>query len=107
MYGVSITVDNVIDALADFLQPFCAGAEIVRAQANRVPMPSGPGVVLTEMLQVDLSVPATEYQPDAGTATIEGPTRVDIQIDNPTRSKPDQLLTQRHEIRVRQTRKIN
>ena len=81
MYGVSITVDNVIGALADFLQPFCAGAEIVRAQANRVPMPSGPGVVLTEMLQVNLSVPATEYQPDAGTATIEGPTRVDIQID--------------------------
>ena len=28
MYGVSITVDNVIDALADFLQPFCAGAEL-------------------------------------------------------------------------------
>ncbi len=48
MYSVSITVDNVIDALADFLQPFVGTAEIVRAQANRVPMPQGPCVVLTE-----------------------------------------------------------
>lgn len=81
MYTSSITVDQVIDALADFLGPFVPGAQIVRAQVNRVAMPSNPGVVLTEMLQVDLSVPATEYQPDAGTATVEGPTRIDIQID--------------------------
>jgi hypothetical protein len=81
MYTSSINVDQVIDALADFLAPFVPGAQIVRAQVNRVAMPSNPGVVLTEMLQVDLSVPATEYQPDAGTATIEGPTRIDIQID--------------------------
>ena len=81
MYDSSISVDQVIDALADFLAPFVPGAQVVRAQVNRVAMPSNPGVVLTEMLQVDLSVPATEYQPDAGTATIEGPTRVDIQID--------------------------
>lgn len=81
MYMSSITVDQVIDALADFLAPFVPGAQVVRAQVNRVAMPSNPGVVLTEMLQVDLSVPATEYQPDAGTATIEGPTRIDIQID--------------------------
>ena len=81
MYTASITVDQVIDALADFLAPFVPGAQVVRAQVNRVAMPSNPGVVLTEMLQVDLSVPATEYQPDAGTATIEGPTRIDIQID--------------------------
>ena len=81
MYTSSITVDQVIDALADFLAPFVPGAQVVRAQVNRVAMPSNPGVVLTEMLQVDLSVPATEYQPDTGTATIEGPTRIDIQID--------------------------
>ena len=81
MYTASITVDQVIDALADFLAPFVPGASVVRAQVNRVAMPPNPCVILTEMLQVDLSVPATEYQPDAGTATIEGPTRVDIQID--------------------------
>jgi hypothetical protein len=38
-------------------------------------------------LQVDLSVPATEYQPPVapapalGTATIYGPSRIDVQID--------------------------
>ena len=81
MYTSSITVDQVIDALADFLAPFVPGAQDVRAQVNRVAMPSNPGVVLTEMLQVDLSVPATEYQPDDGTATVAGPTRIDVQID--------------------------
>lgn len=81
MYSSSITVDQVIDALADFLAPFAPGAQIVRAQVNRVPMPSNPGIVLTEMLQVDLSVPDTDYQPDDGTATIKGPTRIDVQID--------------------------
>jgi hypothetical protein len=33
------------------------------------------------MLQVDLSVPSTDYQPDDGTATVYGPSRIDIQID--------------------------
>ena len=80
-YVSSITVDQVIDALADFLGPFVPGAQIVRAQVNRVPMPSNPCVVLTELVQADLSVPATEYQPNAGTATVEGPTRIDVQID--------------------------
>jgi len=81
MYDSSITVDQVIDALADFLAPFVPAAQIVRAQVNRVPMPSNPGIVLTELNQVDLSVPDTEYQPDASTATIKGPTRIDVQID--------------------------
>ena len=81
MYTSSITVDQVIDALADFLGPFVPGAQVVRAQVNRVAMPSNPGVVLTEMLQVDLSVPATDYQPDVDTATVYGPTRIDVQID--------------------------
>jgi len=81
MYSSSITVDQVIDALADFLAPFVPAAQIVRAQVNRVAMPPNPCVILTEMLQVDLSVPDTEYQPDDSTATIKGPTRIDVQID--------------------------
>lgn len=81
MYTASITVDQVIDALADFLAPFVPGSQVVRAQVNRVAMPPNPCVILTEMLQVDLSVPATEYQPDDDTATVEGPTRIDVQID--------------------------
>ena len=87
MYTSSITVDQVIDALAAFLAPFMPGAQIVRGQVNRVALPSNPCAVLTEILQVDLSVPHTDYQPpvdpdvDDGTATIYGPTRIDVQID--------------------------
>lgn len=80
-YTSSITVDQVIDALAAFLVPFMPGAQIVRAQVNRVALPSNPCAVLTELLQVDLSVPATDYQPLANTATIYGPSRIDVQID--------------------------
>jgi hypothetical protein len=87
LYTASITVDQVIDALADFLAPFVSGAEVVRAQVNRVAMPPNPCVILTELLQSDLSVPATEYQPPVdpapaiGTATIYGPSRIDMQMD--------------------------
>jgi hypothetical protein len=81
MYTSSITVDQVIDALKAFLTPFMPGAQIVRAQVNRVALPSNPCAVLTELLQVDLSVPATDYQPLANTATIYGPSRIDVQID--------------------------
>ena len=80
-YTASITVDQVIDALKAFLAPFMPGAQIVRAQVNRVALPSNPCAVLTELLQVDLSVPATDYQPTANTATIYGPSRIDVQID--------------------------
>ena len=87
MYTSSITVDQVIDALKTFLTPFMPGAQIVRGQVNRVALPSNPCAVLTEILQVDLSVPHTEYQPPVdpapadGTVTIYGPSRIDIQID--------------------------
>lgn len=87
MYTSSITVDQVITALATFLAPFMPGAQIVRGQVNRVALPSNPCAVLTEILQVDLSVPHTEYQPpvdpdvDDGTATVYGPSRIDVQID--------------------------
>lgn len=87
MYTSSIAVDQVIDALAAFLAPFMPGAQIVRGQVNRVALPSNPCAVLTEILQVDLSVPHTDYQPpvdpdvDDGTATVYGPSRIDVQID--------------------------
>ena len=80
-YTSSITVDQVIEALAAFLAPFMPGAQIVRAQVNRVALPSNPCAVLTELLQVDLSVPSTDYQPTDNTATIYGPSSIDVQID--------------------------
>ncbi len=77
----SILVDQVIDALAAFIGPFVNGAAVVRGQVNRVSPPPNPSVVLTELLQSDLSVPHTSYQPEQDAATIAGPTKIDIQID--------------------------
>lgn len=81
MYTSSIVVDQVIDALADFLQLFVEDAEIARAQVNRVAMPPSPCVILTELLQVDLEVPYENYQPLENTTTITGPVRIDVQVD--------------------------
>lgn len=80
-YTPTITVDEVIDALADFLQPFCPGAQIVRAQVNRVPQPPSPCVVLTEVLQLDLETPSNTHRNDDDETDISTPTRVDIQVD--------------------------
>lgn len=81
LYSSSITVDQVIDAVTAFIYPFFPNGEIVRAQVNRVALPSNPCIVLTEMTQVDLSVPFSDYQPDDDTAEINGPSRIDIQAD--------------------------
>jgi hypothetical protein len=81
MYTPSLTVDNVIDALGAFIDPFVSPAPVVRAQVNRVPMPEGDCVVLTELFQGDLSIPHETYQPDDDTAEIRNSTSIDIQID--------------------------
>lgn len=81
MHTTSITVDNVIDALADFLRPFVDGADIIRAQVNRVPMPSLPCVVLTELFHVDLRVPSQEYDALNKKVDLSASNRIDIQVD--------------------------
>lgn len=81
MYTPSISVDSVIDALADFIAPFAPGAEIVRAQVNRVSMPASPCVILTDLSQADLSVPFSDPNALDGTLDITGPTRIEIQVD--------------------------
>lgn len=80
-YVVSIAVDAVIDALGAFLQPFCPGATIVRAQVNRVAPPESPFVELTEILQVDLETPAGANDKPNSQITVTSPKRIDIQVD--------------------------
>jgi len=80
-YISSITVDQVIDALQSFMQPFMQGGLVVRGQTNRVALPSSPCAVLTELFQDDLDIPYMNYDGNAGTTTISGPTKIDIQID--------------------------
>lgn len=81
MFTSSIAIDAVIDALAEFLQPFMLGGEITRGQVNRVPLASVPSAMLTEMRQVDIDLPFMNYQFPAETATIVGSKRIDIQLD--------------------------
>lgn len=79
MYTTSVSIDTVIDSLKVFLSPLCGSCQIVRSQVNRVPLPSSPCVVLTDISELDLCVPYTNYQSTTGTATTS--TRIDIQID--------------------------
>jgi hypothetical protein len=81
MYTASITVDTVIDALGDFLEPFVNGAEIIRAQVNRVSMPHLPCVVLTELFHIDLRVPSQDYDEVNDEALLSASNRLDIQVD--------------------------
>jgi len=79
MYTTSITLDDAIDALGDFIALFVDGAEIVRAQVNRVPMPLDNCVVLTELFGVSLSRPNQDFSVDR--IAIKDRTRFDIQVD--------------------------
>lgn len=83
MYTPSLSVDNVIDALAPFIDLFVSPAPVVRAQVNRVSMPKGPCVVLTELLQGDLNVPFVTYEvvPLVDTVKVNSSSAIDIQID--------------------------
>lgn len=74
-----IIVDTVIGALGSFIQNFVGAAPIVRGQTNRTAMPVSGFVELTELLQVDLETPTT-VEAEAS-ASITGPTRIDVQVD--------------------------
>jgi hypothetical protein len=80
-YVPSITIDAVFDALGSFLQLFVGSAQIIRAQVNRVAMPPGGFVELTEIANTDLEVPRTEYDVINFQNDILGPKRLTIQID--------------------------
>lgn len=82
MYQTQVTIDQVIDILADFITPFVpVGAEIIRAQVNRVPQPGAPCVVLTELLTTPLQMSWDEHDSTAQTTKINESKRIDIQVD--------------------------
>jgi hypothetical protein len=80
-YVSSIVIDEVIDALKAFVQPFVGTNPIVRGQVNRVPMPLTGFVVLTELLEVDLETPSTQLDSANNQLTITAPTQINVQID--------------------------
>ena len=77
------TIDNIIDVLADFVEPICGKAQ--QAQANRVPMPKEPFCILTPLRFPRLST-TRDIKQDTGdpSTSAMGYTEVrqaDIQID--------------------------
>jgi hypothetical protein len=88
-YIPSILIDDVIDALDAFLQPFCqlpnsgGNAPITRGQVNRVSMPLTGFVELTELNALDLGTPVQcqSSDPDIQQASISDSVSFDVQID--------------------------
>lgn len=80
-YVTSITVDNVIKALGGFLAPFCSGAQIVRAQQNRVAPPPNAYVLLTEISQAEIETPIANFNVPNDQTDIEGRTQIGVQVD--------------------------
>ncbi len=77
------TIDNIIDTLADFIEPI--GGVCKQAQANRVPMPKGQFCILTPLRFTRLST-TREIKQDSGSSDTSamGYTEVrqaDIQVD--------------------------
>ncbi|WP_437609678.1 phage neck terminator protein [Erwinia sp. V71] len=77
------TIDNIIDVLADFVEPICG--EVLQAQVDRVPMPKGQFCIMTPLRFTRLST-TREINKDTGSPSTSaiGFTEVrqaDIQID--------------------------
>lgn len=78
LFVPSISVDQVIDALGDYVQLFTT-AKIVRGNVNRTAMPSSAFIELTEIASVSLNKPIEIYGESTG--TLNEHTRIDVQID--------------------------
>ena len=80
-YVPSIAIDTVIEALGAFIQPFVGTTQIIRAQVNRVSLPPGTFVELTEISSADLEVPRQWYDGVNSQLDFIGPKRIMIQAD--------------------------
>lgn len=80
---IDYTIDNIIDTLADFVEPICG--KVHQAQVNRVPMPKGQFCILTPLRFTRLSTTRDIKQDTGNPATSAmGYTEVrqaDIQVD--------------------------
>jgi hypothetical protein len=81
MFTVSLTIDDVIDALANYIRPFVNDITIIRAQVNRVPEPLGEFVLLTEMGQYEIETPTVTYDEGTSSSTVNNPSRIGVQVD--------------------------
>lgn len=80
---IDYTIDNIIDTLADFVEPICG--KVQQAQVDRVPMPKGEFCIMTPLRFTRLST-TRDIKQDTGNPadSAMGYTEVrqaDIQID--------------------------
>lgn len=80
---IDYTIDNIIDTLADFVEPICG--RVQQAQVDRVPMPKGEFCIMTPLRFTRLST-TREINQDTGSPSDSamGYTEVrqaDIQVD--------------------------
>ncbi|CND00628.1 phage neck terminator protein [Yersinia enterocolitica] len=80
---IDYTIDNIIDTLADFVEPICG--RVQQAQVDRVPMPKGEFCIMTPLKPKRLST-TREINQDTGSPSTSamGYTEVrqlDIQVD--------------------------
>lgn len=76
------TVVKAVASLGPILQPLMpAGTKIIRAQANNVPSPLPPSVVLTPILLNQYTTTRTKLDGVANSMSYLMPKRLDIQMD--------------------------
>lgn len=74
------TVNQAIVAIGAFLQPFMpAGCQIIRGQANQVPPPKSPFVVLTPIGMPQYTT--TRMRAEENQMVYDMPTKLNIQMD--------------------------
>lgn len=82
MLPLSITEDQVLDALGEFLAVALPGVPVSRGQANRVPEPLGPNfVIVTPMQRLMLSATTHEWRAADDAIDVQRQTRADLQVD--------------------------
>ena len=79
---MSVPVATVIVAIKNFLQPLMpAGTAIVRGQANNVPAPLPPSVVLTPIGMPQYTTTRSRFDSTAGNMVHLMPKKLNIQMD--------------------------
>ena len=77
-----MTIDAAVVAVSSFLQPLMpVGTQIVRGQANHVPPPKPPSLVITEINQNQYTTTRYKLNPVAGQASYLMPKVLNLQLD--------------------------
>lgn len=77
----SIAIDQCIEALASALESVNSGVEIIRGNQNRVPLPKGDFLLLTELSSEPVETPHYAWKYPEDLMDITQPYRVAVQCD--------------------------